>query len=98
VKLGDGPAAVTSSFLFKKKELFQHFNATVSTDRDGKVAEKEGEVRRPAWILGSTLADRGVLKDLEDKKGTSPDRLINRFGDFYFPSLMKIILSEKESI
>ena len=46
VKLGSGPAAVTLLFLlfvvYKERTLLAA-NATVSTDRDGKVAKRAGE-------------------------------------------------------
>jgi len=44
---------------------------------------------RPSWM-------EGALLDLEDKNGTSPDRL-NRFGDFFFPDSKKYFLGKGEN-
>jgi hypothetical protein len=45
---------------------------------DGKVAERAGESEDlPGQRYTVTFADWGVREDLEDKKGTSPDRFIS---------------------
>lgn len=43
VRIGDGPAAVTPSFSFRKWKLFQPLCATVPASRDGKAAKRGGE-------------------------------------------------------
>jgi hypothetical protein len=48
----------------------------------GKAAEGEGKSEDLPWYYTLASADRGKVKDHEDKKGKSPDR-INRSGDFF---------------
>jgi len=56
--------------------------ATVSVHRDGKAAKRAGESENLPERKGTILADGVLPKDLEDKKGESPDRFI-RSGDFF---------------
>jgi len=58
--------------------------ATVPSDREWEGLPQGGGVRRPAWtVTCRNLRGLRVRPDLEDKKGTSPDRFISVRGFFW---------------
>jgi hypothetical protein len=57
--------------------------------RDGKAAKRAGKSEDLPARKTTTFEDEVGRRDLEDKRGKSPDRFI-RSGDFFIPHLKRI--------